>query len=125
MTGKQLPAARFGSKFDSSRSRGRALGISSTRFQPSKYCRRREPTLENCGSPTLRFGEALNFSLSFCPRHLLTRPATLQIILKNNAESSLFELLGDVFSKRSTAYMRASRISPCKSFLLYRREQKE
>ena len=38
--------------------------------------------------------------ISFCPRHLLAWPATLQIILKNNAESSLFELLGDVFSKR-------------------------
>ena len=100
MTGKQFSAARFASKFDSSRNHGRALGTNSNRFQPSKYCPHPEPTLENCGSPTLRFGEALDFSLSFCPRHLLARPATLQIILKNNAESSFFDLLGDVFSKR-------------------------
>jgi hypothetical protein len=26
-----------------------------------KYCRRTEPSVENCGSPTLRFGEVLDF----------------------------------------------------------------
>jgi hypothetical protein len=65
-----------------------------------KYCSRTEPSLENCGSPTLRFGELLDFSFSFCPRHPAARPAAFQITIKNNAESSLFELLRYVFSKR-------------------------
>jgi hypothetical protein len=42
----------------------------------------------------------LDFSLSFCPRHCAAWPAAVQITIKNNAESSLFELLRDVFSKR-------------------------
>jgi hypothetical protein len=42
----------------------------------------------------------LDFSLSFCPRHSAAWPAAFQITIKNNAESSLFELLPDVFSKR-------------------------
>jgi hypothetical protein len=41
-----------------------------TAIQPLKYCPHTEPTLENCGSPTLRFGEALDFSLPFCLRDL-------------------------------------------------------
>jgi hypothetical protein len=60
---------------------------------------RAERTPENCGSPTLRFGEALDFSLAFRPRDLSVWPAAFQIVLKANAESSLFELLRDVFSK--------------------------
>jgi hypothetical protein len=64
-----------------------------------KYCSRNEPSVENCGSPTLRFGEVLDFSLSFCLRHSTAWPAAFQITIKNNAESSLFELLRDVFSK--------------------------
>jgi hypothetical protein len=64
-----------------------------------KYCSRSEPSLENCGSPPLRFGEVLDFSLSFCLRHPAAWPAALQITFKNNAECSLFELLHDVFSK--------------------------
>jgi hypothetical protein len=70
-----------------------------TRFSLLKYCSRSEPSLENCGSPTLRFGEVLDFSLSFCLRHPAAWPAAFQITIKNNAESSLFELLRDVFSK--------------------------
>ena len=64
-----------------------------------KYCPCTEHTVENCGTQTLRFSEAVDFAISFCLRHLVAWPATLQIILKNNAESSLFELLRDVFSK--------------------------
>jgi hypothetical protein len=63
-----------------------------------KYCSRSEPSL-NCGSPTLRFGEVLDFSLSFCLRHPAAWPAAFQVTFKNNAESSLVELLRDVFSK--------------------------
>jgi len=70
-----------------------------TRFRLLKYCSRNEPSVENCGSPTLRFGEVLDFSLSFCPRHSTAWPAAFQITTKNNAESSLFDLLRDVFSK--------------------------
>ena len=64
-----------------------------------KYCSRSEPSLENCGSPTLRFGEVVDFSLSFCLRHPAAWPAAFQVMFKNNAECSLFELLRDVFSK--------------------------
>jgi len=70
-----------------------------TRFSLLKYCSGSEPSLENCGSPTLRFGEVLDFSLSFCLRHPAAWPAAFQITIKNNAECSLFELLRDVFSK--------------------------
>ena len=69
-----------------------------TRFSLFKYCSRSEPSL-NCGSPTLRFGEILDFSLSFCLRHPVAWPAAFKITFKNNAESSLFELLRDVFGK--------------------------
>src|SRR5437016_12406233 len=70
-----------------------------TRFRLLKYCSRNEPSVENCGSPTLRFREVLDFSLSFCLRHSTAWPAAFEITIKNNAESSLFELLRDVFSK--------------------------
>ena len=69
-----------------------------------KYCSRSEPCL-NCGSPTLRFGEVLDFSLSFCLRHPAAWPAAFQGMFKNNAESSLFELLRDVFSKNFQSSM--------------------
>ena len=69
-----------------------------TRFSLLKYCSRSEPGL-NCGSPTLRFGEVSDFSLPFWLRHPLAWPAAFQVMFKNNAESSLFELLRDVFSK--------------------------
>ncbi len=68
-----------------------------------KYCSRSKPSVENCGSPTLRFGEVLDFSFSFCPRHPAAWPAAFQVMFKNKAESSLFELLGDVLSKRFQA----------------------
>jgi len=76
-----------------------------TRFRLLKYCSRNEPSVENCGGPTLRFGERLDFSLSFCPRHSTAWPAAFQITIKNNAESSLFELLRDVFSKNFQSSM--------------------
>jgi hypothetical protein len=95
--GEQLPAARFAHSPGNYR---RAFVISSTRFQPSKYCPRTEPTLENCGTPTLRFGEAVDFCLPFRPGHLVSWPAAFQIMIKNNAESSSFDLLRNVFSER-------------------------
>lgn len=70
-----------------------------TRFRLLKYCSRNLPSLDNFSSPTLRFGEVLDFSLSFCVRHPAAWPAAFQITCKNNAESSLVELLCDVFSK--------------------------
>jgi hypothetical protein len=45
-------------------------------------------------------GEVLDFFLSFRLRHFVALPATFQITIKNNAESSLFEVLRDVFSER-------------------------
>ena len=59
-----------------------------TRFRLLKYCSRSEPSVENCGSPTLRFGEVLDFSLSFCPRHPAAWPAAFQVMFKNKAEYS-------------------------------------
>src|SRR4029079_18856753 len=76
-----------------------------TRFRLLKYCSRAEPSVENCSSPTLRFGEVLDFSFSFYPRHRVAWPAAFQVIFKNEAESSLFELLCDVFSKNSQSGM--------------------
>jgi len=75
-----------------------------TRFSLLKYCSRSEPSL-NRGSPTLRFGEVLDFSLSFCLRHPAAWPAAFQLMFKNNAESSLFELLRDAFSKNFQSSM--------------------
>jgi hypothetical protein len=43
----------------------RALLTRGSAFPFSKYCPHAESTLENCGSPTLRFGKALDFCLSF------------------------------------------------------------
>lgn len=69
-----------------------------SRFSLLKYCSRSEPSL-NCRCPTLSFGEVFDLSLSFCLRHLAARPAAFQIIRKNDAKSSLFDLLRDVFGK--------------------------
>ena len=76
-----------------------------TRFSLLKYRSRSEPSLENCDSPTLRFGEVLDFSPSFCLRHPAAWPAAFQITIKNNAESSLFELLRDVLGKNFQSSM--------------------
>jgi len=86
-------------KFDSARDTERAFVINSTRFPFFEYCPCTEHTVENCGTPTLRFSEAADFAFPFCLRHLVAWPATLQIILKNDAKSSFLELLRDVFSK--------------------------
>jgi hypothetical protein len=48
----------------------------------------------------------LDFSLSFCLRHPPAWPAVFQVMFKNNAESSLFELLRDVFSKNTEQFCR-------------------
>ena len=76
-----------------------------TRFRLLKYCSRTGPSVDNCGSPTLRFGELLDISHLFCPRHPAAWPATFQVMFKNKAESSLFELLCDVFSKNFQSSM--------------------
>jgi hypothetical protein len=90
----------FASKFDSTRDTGRARVINSPRFQSLKYCPCTEPTLENCGTPALRFSEAVGFAIPFCPWHLVAWPATLQIILKNDAKWSFFEPRCNMFTQR-------------------------
>jgi hypothetical protein len=42
----------------------------------------------------------LDFCLPFRPRHLVSWPAAFQIMIKNNAESSSFDLLRNVFRER-------------------------
>jgi hypothetical protein len=44
-------------------------------------------------------GEVLDFSISFWPRHPAAWPAAFQVMFKNKAEFSLFELLCDVLGK--------------------------
>jgi hypothetical protein len=85
---------------DSNRNHGRAFVISRTRLRLPKYCSDTGVTSDNYGSPTLKSGERLNFFLAYGSFEPCTGPATLQIILKNNAKCSLFELLRDVFSER-------------------------
>jgi hypothetical protein len=76
-----------------------------TRFRLLKYCSSTPPSVENCDSPTLRLGEVLDFSISFWPRHLAAWPVAFQVMFKNKAGSSLFELLCDVFSKNFQSSM--------------------
>jgi hypothetical protein len=87
-------------KFDSARDTERAFVINSTRFPFFEYCPCTEHTVENCGTPTLRFSEAVDFASPFCLRHLVAWPATLQIILKNDAKSSFFKLCCNMFGQR-------------------------
>jgi hypothetical protein len=70
------------------------------RFQSlEKYYPRTKPTLDDLGSPTLRFGKALNFFRPFCGRNLVAWPATLHIILKNEAKCSFFKPFCNMFGK--------------------------
>jgi len=64
-----------------------------------KYYPRTKPTLDDRGSPTLRFGKALNFFRPFCGRNLVAWPATLHIILKNEAKCSFFKPFCNMFGK--------------------------
>jgi hypothetical protein len=91
---------RFAFRCDSPRNHARILLTNSTRFQSVKYRPCTESSITNCGSPTLRFSKALDFFLSFCPRHSAAWPAAFQITIKNHAEFSLLELLRDAFNKR-------------------------
>jgi hypothetical protein len=49
-------------------------------------------------NPEIR--RSLGFCLPVRPRHLVYWPAAFQIMIKNNAESSSFDLLRNVFSER-------------------------
>jgi len=73
------------------RTSGGAFVINNGRLQPAKNCPRTKPSVENRGSPTLRFGELFDFSRSFCLRHSAAWPATFQIIFKNDAICSFFK----------------------------------
>ena len=85
---------------------GRLLVIdaASVLASPFEILHSGEPSVENCGSPTLRFGERFGFSL-FLPRHFTAWPAAFQITIENNAESSLFELRRDVLGKNFQSSM--------------------
>jgi len=48
----------------------------------------------------MRFGESLNFPLSFHLVEVLLRPAAFYLILKNDAEVSFFEVTFDAFTER-------------------------
>jgi hypothetical protein len=91
---------------------GKASLIKSTpcryQIQAFENCPLTEASVENCGSPTLRFGELLDFSRSFCLRDCAAWPAAFQITIKNNTEFSLFELLRDASSKRFQAALCAT-----------------
>jgi hypothetical protein len=95
---KHRSGARFAASPERNSELSRTHSIRCAWF--SKYCPHTEPTVENCGSPSLGFGEPLDFSLSLPPRHSVAWPAAFQIMFKNNEEFSIFELLRDVFSKR-------------------------
>ena len=53
----------------------------------------------NKGVPPARFGKNFDLPLSFHRSQFFHWPAAFYFILKNDAESSSFELLLDVFSK--------------------------
>jgi hypothetical protein len=65
----------------------------------------------------LRFGEVLDFSFSFGPRDPPAWPATIQIILKNDAKCSFFELSRNVFSERFQKMMVNSGMLKIKCFM--------
>ena len=56
-------------------------------------------TVAACGTPTLRFSKTEDFAIPFFRRHLVAWPATLQIIIKNEAKSSYYELRRNMFSQ--------------------------
>jgi len=59
-----------------------------------------ESTIKNCSTPTLGFGKVLDSSLSYFRRHPFAWPASLQIILKNDAKWSFSEPRRDMFCQR-------------------------
>ena len=65
-----------------------------------KYRPCTESTINNCGTPTLRFGKVLDSSLPYFRRHPFAWPASLQIILKNDAKWSFPEPRRDMFCQR-------------------------
>jgi hypothetical protein len=65
-----------------------------------KYRPCTESTLNNCGTPALRFGKVLDSSLPYFRRHPFAWPASLQIILKNDAKWSFSEPRRDMFCQR-------------------------
>jgi len=79
----------------------RAFVTNSVRFQSLKYCPCPEQTsVDDRGTPTVSFGETMDFSQPCCRLQVAAWPATVQIILKNDAKSSFFELRRNMFSQR-------------------------
>src|SRR5882724_6435830 len=91
---------RFASRCNSPRNHARTCLTNSPRFQSVKYRPCTESTLNNCGTPTLRFGKALDSSLPYFRCHPFAWPASLQIILKNDAKCSFSEPRRDMFCQR-------------------------
>jgi len=65
-----------------------------------KYRPCTESTINNCSIPTLGFGKVLDASLPYFRRHPFAWPASLQIILKNDAKWSFSEPRRDMFCQR-------------------------
>jgi len=79
----------------------RVFVTNTIRFQSLKYCPCPEHTsVDDHGTPTVSFSETMNFSQPRCPLHVLAWPATVQIILKNDAKCSFFEVRRNMFSQR-------------------------
>src|SRR6476646_6175083 len=78
----------------------RTFLTNSTRSQSVKYRSCTESTINNCSTPTLGFGKVLDSSLPYFWRHPFAWPASLQIILKNDAKWSISEPRRDILSQR-------------------------
>jgi hypothetical protein len=78
-----------------------ALVTIRVRFQFLKYCPRPEQTsVDDGGTPTVSLRETMDFSQPCCRLHVVAWPVTVQIVLKNDAKSSFFELRRNMFSQR-------------------------
>jgi len=84
----------------SARRHERAFVTNSIRLQSLKYRPCPEHTsVDDHDTPTVSFGETMDFSAPRCRLHAVAWPATVQIILKNDAECSFFELRRNMFSQ--------------------------
>ena len=82
------------------RCKARNFLTNSTRFQCVKYRPCTESTINNRSTPTLGFGKVLDSSLPYFRRYPFAWPASLQVILKNDAKWSFSEPRRDMFSQR-------------------------
>jgi hypothetical protein len=97
---------------DGQRSRNQIDHRAGAGFSLFKYCSHSEPGL-NCGNPTLRFGEVLDFSLSLRLRHPLLDQQRSRSPSKTTQNPRSLSLLRDLFSKNFQSIM------PFVSFLMF------